>query len=152
MTQSTPLTGQGSIVGTLQYMAPEQLEGKDADERSDLFALGTVLYEMVTGRKAFEGSSAASVIAAIMAAEPPISELRSLSPPGLEHLVKTCLAKNPEDRRQTAHDVVLELEWMAGNHEERTHARALAAWAGNGSRQRRSCSRSRQDGPVFHSR
>ena len=118
VTQSTPLTGRGSIVGTLQYMAPEQLEGKDADERSDLFALGTVLYEMVTGRKAFEGGSAASVIAAIMAAEPPIAELRKLSPPGLEHLVKTCLAKSPEDRRQTAHDVVLELQWIAGTHDE----------------------------------
>ena len=117
MTQSAPLTGRGSIVGTLQYMAPEQLEGRDADERSDLFALGTVLYEMVTGRKAFQGSNAASVIAAIMAGEPPVAELKTLSPPGLEHLVKTCLAKNPEERRQTAHDVVLQLEWIAGSHD-----------------------------------
>jgi len=95
VTQSAPLTGQGSIIGTLQYMAPEQLEGRDADERSDLFALGTVLYEMVTGRKAFQGSNAASVIAAIMTGEPPVAELKKLSPPGLEHLVKTCIAKNP---------------------------------------------------------
>jgi eukaryotic-like serine/threonine-protein kinase len=118
VTQSTPLTGRGSIVGTLQYMAPEQLEGRDADARSDLFALGTILYEMITGQKAFQGSSPASVIAAIMTAEPPISELQKLSPPGLEHLVKTCLVKSPEDRRQTAHDVVLQLEWIAGSHGE----------------------------------
>ena len=115
VTDPAPLTGRGNIVGTPQYMAPEQLEGKEADERSDLFALGAVLYEMVTGAKAFQGSSTASLIAAIMSAEPPFAELQKLSPPGFDHLVKTCLAKNPEDRRQTAHDVLLELEWMAGN-------------------------------------
>jgi serine/threonine protein kinase len=114
------LTGHGIIVGTLQYMAPEQLEGKEADARSDLFAFGAVLYEMVTGRKAFQGSSPASLIAAILSTEPPVAELQSLSPPGLEHLVTTCLIKDPADRRQTAHDVLLQLEWVAGNHTDVT--------------------------------
>jgi eukaryotic-like serine/threonine-protein kinase len=120
VTASTPLTGRGIVVGTPQYMAPEQLEGKEADTRSDLFALGAILYEMVTGRKAFEGSSPASLIAAIMSAEPPFTELRTLSPPGFDHLVKTCLMKNPGDRRQTAHDVVLELQWIANQSDVTT--------------------------------
>ena len=120
VTASPPLTGRGTIVGTLQYMAPEQLEGNEADPRSDLFAFGAVLYEMVTGRKAFRGSSPASLIAAILSTEPPVAELRNLSPPGLEHLVKTCLIKDPADRRQTAHDVLLQLEWVAGTHTDVT--------------------------------
>ena len=105
VTQTTPLTGQGTILGTLQYMAPEQLEGSEADARTDIFALGTVIYEMATGHKAFEGKSQASLISAIMTSEPPpISSLKSMSPPALDHIVKSCLAKNPDERWQTAHD------------------------------------------------
>jgi Tol biopolymer transport system component len=115
LTQATnTLTEEGVILGTLQYMAPEQLEGKEANARSDIFAFGAVVYEMATGKKAFEGSSRASVIAAILEREPPpISSLQSLTPPALDHVVRTCLAKDPDERRQTAHDVMLELKWIA---------------------------------------
>src|SRR6266849_1385285 len=113
-TQTTPLTGEGTILGTLQYMAPEQLEGKDADARTDIFALGAVLYEMATGRKAFSGASQASLIGAILHTEPqPISAIQPMSPPVLDRVVKTCLAKDPEERWQTAHDVMLQLKWIA---------------------------------------
>jgi Tol biopolymer transport system component len=113
-TVSRPLTAEGTIVGTFQYMAPEQLEGKDADARSDLWALGTVLYEMATGARAFEGKSQASLIAAIMEREPrPILELQPMSPPALEHLVKRCLAKDAAERWQSARDVMHELRWIA---------------------------------------
>ncbi len=113
-TVAAPLTAEGSIVGTFQYMAPEQLEGKEADERSDIWALGAVLYEMATGKRAFEGRSQASLIAAILEKEPaPISELAPLSPPGLDRLVRACLAKDPDQRLQTAHDARLQLQWVA---------------------------------------
>ena len=111
---SRPITAEGMIVGTVQYMAPEQLEGREADARSDIFSFGAVLYEMATRRKAFEGRSAASVIAAILEKDPaPISQLQPLFPPALERLVKTCLAKDPDERWQTVHDVLLELKWIA---------------------------------------
>ncbi len=114
-TVSRPLTKEGTIVGTFQYMAPEQLEGKEADARSDLWALGCVLYEAATGQRAFAGESQASLIAAILEHEPrPIAELKPLSPPALEHVVRRCLAKDPEQRWQSARDVVQELEWIAG--------------------------------------
>src|SRR5882724_3558895 len=113
-TQTTPLTGEGTILGTLQYMAPEQLEGAEADARTDIFALGTLIYEMATGRKAFEGKSQASVIAAILEREPPpISTIQTMAPLALDHVVRTCLAKEPDARWQTAHDVLLELKWIA---------------------------------------
>ena len=113
-TRSMALTAQGMIMGTLQYMAPEQLEGKPADARSDIFAFGAVLYEMTTGRKAFAGGSQASVISAIMSVDPqPISTLQPGTPPALEHIVKRCLSKDPELRWQTARDVMLELQWIA---------------------------------------
>ena len=112
-TEQANLTAEGTILGTLQYMAPEQLEGKDTDSRTDIFAFGAVVYEMATGKKAFEGSSQASLIAAIMQSEPrPMSELQPMTPQGLDHLVRGCLEKDPEDRWQTASDVVKELKWV----------------------------------------
>ena len=112
-TMSRPLTVQGTILGTMQYMSPEQLEGKPADARSDIFSFGAILYEMATGRKAFEAKSHASLIAAILKEEPkPMRELQPLTPPALEHIVKACLAKDPDERPQSAHDLKLQLEWM----------------------------------------
>jgi serine/threonine protein kinase len=105
------LTEQGAILGTFRYMAPEQLEGKEVDTRTDLFAFGEVLYEMATGVPAFSGKSKASLIAAILTAEPsPISKLQPVSPAALDQLVRSCLAKDPDDRWQSAHDVKLELK------------------------------------------
>ena len=113
-TESRPLTAEGTIVGTLHYMAPEQLEGKEADARSDIFSFGAVLYEMATGKKAFDGKTTASVIAAVLASEPtPISTLQPMTPPALERVVKTCLAKDPDERFQNAHDLNLQLKWIA---------------------------------------
>jgi Tol biopolymer transport system component/tRNA A-37 threonylcarbamoyl transferase component Bud32 len=113
-TQTTPLTAEGTILGTLQYMAPEQLEGKEADARTDIFALGEVIYEMATGRKAFEGKSHAGLIAAILEREPPsISTSQPMAPPALDHVVRTSMAKDPDARWQTAHDVLLQLNWIA---------------------------------------
>ncbi|HYA47991.1 MAG TPA: protein kinase, partial [archaeon] len=111
---SHPLTAQGTVVGTFQYMSPEQVEGKEADARSDIFALGAVLYEMATGKRAFEGKTTASVIAAVLAAEPqPISVVQPMSPPALDRVVKTCLKKDPDERFQSVHDVKLQLKWVA---------------------------------------
>ncbi len=110
---SRPLTQKGMVMGTFQYMAPEQLEGKDADARTDIFALGCVLYEMATGKRAFTGATQASLISAIMTKEPePISAIAPLAPPALDRLVKGCLAKDPEDRWQNARDVRNELTWI----------------------------------------
>lgn len=114
-----PLTARGTIVGTFQYMSPEQLEGKETDARSDVFSFGAVLYEMATAKRAFEGKTTASVIAAILKDQPaPVTTLQPLAPPALEQVVKTCLAKDPEERRQTIHDVLLDLKWIAesGSH------------------------------------
>jgi Tol biopolymer transport system component len=109
-----PLTEQGTIVGTFQYMAPEQLQGHAADARSDIFALGAVLYEMITGKKAFPGKSQISTASAILEKDPePISASRPASPAALDYVVRTCLAKDPEGRFQTAHDVKLQLKWIA---------------------------------------
>jgi len=106
------LTQQGTILGTFQYMAPEQLEGRDADARTDIFAFGAVLYEMMTGRKAFEGKSHASLIGAIMHAEPaPVSSVQPLAPRSVDRIVRKCLAKDPDERWQTARDLLDELKW-----------------------------------------
>jgi serine/threonine protein kinase/Tol biopolymer transport system component len=108
------LTTQGAIVGTLQYMAPEQLEGREPDARTDIFAFGAVLYEMLTGTKAFEGKSQASLIGAIMQAEPSLlTTAQPLTPPSLERIVRRCLAKDPENRWQSARDLWHELKWVS---------------------------------------
>ena len=113
-TRESPVTGTGSTLGTLGYMAPEQLEGKEVDARSDLFAFGAVLYEMLTGKRAFEGSSPASVIAAILDREPPpVSSLLPTTPPALDRLLQRCLAKDPDKRWDSAHDVADQLLWIA---------------------------------------
>ena len=113
-TVAQPLTAKGSIVGTFQYMAPEQLEGAEADARCDLWALGCVLYEMATGKRPFGGATQASLISSIMKDKPqPISELMQLSPPGLDRLVRGCLEKDPEERIQTAREVRMHLRWIA---------------------------------------
>jgi eukaryotic-like serine/threonine-protein kinase len=113
VTQSKPMTTEGTIVGTFQYMAPEQLEGKDADPRSDIFAFGAVIYEMATGKRAFEGRTQASVIAAILERDPaPISTLQPMLPPALDRVVKRCLAKDPDERWQSAQDLREELKWV----------------------------------------
>ncbi len=108
-----PLTQQGMVVGTFQYMAPEALQGQPADARSDIFSLGCVLYEMITGRRAFDGKSQLSVLAAILDKEPePLTALQPNAPPAFENIVKNCLQKNPDERFQTAHDVKLQLKWI----------------------------------------
>src|SRR6516225_9002970 len=117
--EQSKLTGDGMLVGTFQYMAPEQLEGKEADARTDIFALGDVLYEMATGKPAFSGKNRASLIASILTTEPPpISQLQPLMPPTLERVVKKCLAKDPDDRWQSASDLASELAWIqeGGSH------------------------------------
>ena len=114
--QTTPpaITAQGTILGTFQYMAPEQIEGQEADARTDIFAFGAVLYEMLTGRKAFAGRSQASLLSAILKDEPPpVGNAQPMTPPPLDYLVRTCLAKDPDARFQTAHDVGLQLRWIA---------------------------------------
>src|ERR1700746_3610359 len=114
VTQSSPMTEQGAIVGTFQYMSPEQVEGKELDGRSDIFSLGAVLYELVTGQRAFEGKSHLSVASAILEKEPaPISSLKPLTPSTLEHVIRKCLAKTPEDRWQSASDLASQLKWIS---------------------------------------
>ncbi|HEV2113040.1 MAG TPA: protein kinase [Terriglobales bacterium] len=112
-TMSKPLTGEGKIVGTYQYMSPEQIHGHNADARTDIFALGAVLYEMVTGKRAFQGKSQISVMSAILEKEPePLSATRPLTPPALEHVIQRSLAKDPEERWQSAADLKAELKWV----------------------------------------
>ncbi|HEV8701771.1 MAG TPA: protein kinase [Candidatus Polarisedimenticolia bacterium] len=132
-TQAQPLTAQGTIVGTFQYMAPEQIEGAEADARADIFSFGTVLYEMATGRCPFEGKTQASVIAAILAAEPPpITALRPAAPAALDRVIRTCLAKDPDERFQSAHDLLLQLRFIAAD----SSTPAAAAVAGRRGRLR----------------
>ena len=108
------LTQRGTVVGTFQYMAPEVLQGAEADVRSDIFSLGCVLYEMLTGRRAFEGKSQLSVMTAILEKDPePVSHIVQTSPAALDHVVKSCIEKDPEERFQTAQDVKLQLKWIA---------------------------------------
>src|SRR5271169_6003904 len=110
----SPMTQEGTIVGTFQYMSPEQVEGKELDGRSDIFSLGAVLYEMLTGQRAFEGKSQLSVATAILEKEPaPISAVKPMTPANLEHAIRRCLAKDVEERWQTARDLAMELKWIA---------------------------------------
>jgi eukaryotic-like serine/threonine-protein kinase len=127
----TPVTERGTIVGTFQYMSPEQVEGRELDGRSDIFSLGAVLYEMVTGQRAFEGKSRLSVASAILEKEPrPITSIKPLAPAALDHTIRTCLAKDPNDRWQTARDLSHELKWIG---ESGSQAGVLAV-PGRGSR------------------
>jgi Tol biopolymer transport system component/predicted Ser/Thr protein kinase len=113
-TMQSAITGEGTILGTLQYMAPEQVEAKEVDARTDMFAFGAVVYEMATGRKAFEGKTSASVMAKILEVDPPpMTSLQPMTPPALDRVVKKCLAKEPEKRWQAASDVCDELKWIA---------------------------------------
>lgn len=140
--EQAKLTSDGMIVGTFQYMAPEQLEGKEADARTDIFALGELVHEMATGKPAFSGKSRASLIAAILTAEPPpITQLQPMTPVALEHVVKKCLAKDPDERWQSASDLASELNWiLAGGSQAGAAApvisprkqRERAIWIGAG--------------------
>src|SRR5579864_1613912 len=115
-TMSKPLTGEGKIVGTFQYMAPEQIHGGNLDARTDIFALGAVLYEMVTGKRAFAGKSQISVMSAILEREPePISAVQPLTPATLDHMIQRALAKDPEERWQSATDLKQELKWLSAS-------------------------------------
>ncbi|HXW57143.1 MAG TPA: protein kinase [Candidatus Cybelea sp.] len=134
----SPVTQQGTIVGTFQYMSPEQVEGKEVDGRSDIFSLGAVLYEMVTGKRAFAGKSHFSVVSTILEKEPaPIRAVKPLTPPVLEHAIRRCLAKDREERWQSARDLARELEWIedsgasvprAGQGPVRNRPREYIAW------------------------
>jgi eukaryotic-like serine/threonine-protein kinase len=136
-TMSRPLTAEGTIVGTFQYMAPEQLEGKESDPRSDIWALGATLYEMATGRKAFEGKSQASLISSIMKDEPrPLTELLPLTPPALDRIIRRCLAKDPDERWQSALDIASELRWISSTGSQ-TGVRAAAEATSRGGKPRR---------------
>jgi serine/threonine protein kinase/Tol biopolymer transport system component len=113
-TIKSAVTGEGTILGTLQYMAPEQVEAKEVDARTDIFAFGAVVYELATGKKAFEGKTSASVMAKILEAEPPsMASLQPMTPPALDRVVRKCLAKEPDQRWQTASDLCGELKWIA---------------------------------------
>src|SRR5215472_5699663 len=127
-TLTQALTKQGQIVGTLQYMSPEQLQGKPADARSDLLSFGAVLYEMLSGKRAFEGSSAASVIAAVLERQPAPLEL---SPP-LDRLIRACLEKDPEQRMQNAWDARRTLEWAAEPQADAGKTAPSRPWLGIG--------------------
>jgi len=127
-TAAQTLTAEGTILGTFQYMSPEQLEGKETDARSDIFSFGAMLYEMITGRKGFEGSSHASLIAAVMSANPPpVSTIQPMASPALDRVVRKCLAKSPDDRWQSAGDLLSELEWIAESGSKAGIAAPVAA-------------------------
>ena len=128
-TAPNPVTSEGTILGTLQYMAPEQVEGHETDARTDLFAFGCVLYEMLTGRKAFEGQTPASLIAAILEREPtPVATLQPFTPPIAEAIVRKCLAKNPGDRWQSAADLATALRWAVDSAKVSVPAAPQPAW------------------------
>ena len=122
---SHPLTAEGTLIGTFQYMSPEQIEGREADARSDIFSFGAVLYEMTTGKRAFEGKSQVSVASAILEREPePVTTVQPLAPPTLQHVIQTALMKDPESRWQSAADVSRQLRWMSSPDSSASAARA----------------------------
>ena len=124
----SPLTTAGTIIGTIQYMAPEQIEGREADARSDIFAFGAVLYEMAAGKRPFEGKSQLSLASSILEKEPdPVSTVKPQTPLGLEHVIATCLQKNPEERYLAAHDIKLELQFIAAERVPPTAGSARVA-------------------------
>ena len=130
---TTPLSSAGALIGTIQYMAPEQIEGKEADARSDIFALGSVLYEAVTGLRAFEGKTHLSVASAILQKDPPpiTTNNPDVGLPPLDYTIRTCMAKEPDERFQTAHDVKLQLSWLsylASSHRSPQKRRSPAVW------------------------
>ena len=135
-TPRAPMTEEGTIVGTFQYMSPEQVEGKELDGRSDIFSLGAVLYEMLTGKRAFEGKSHLSVASAILEKEPAlISSIKPLTPPVLDHAIRKCLSKSADERWQSASDLASELKWISeagmssGTHAAAIARKGLASWA-----------------------
>jgi len=133
----SPLTTAGSIVGTIQYMSPEQIEGKEADPRSDIFAFGAVLYEMVAGKRPFAGKSQISLASSILESDPqPISALKPNTPAAFEHVVTTCLQKNPEERYQAAYDIKIELQWIAADRSAPASGAVSAAPAASHRRER----------------
>ena len=124
------LTEKGTILGTVHYMAPEQLEGRPVDARTDIFAFGAVLYEMLTGRKVFDGGSAPAVMAAVLNTTPAVDVLNTIATPALSRVVGKCLAKDPDDRWQTARDLADELRWIA--EESARPAGAAGDWPRDG--------------------
>src|SRR5690348_13113227 len=134
--QHSPMTEEGMIVGTFQYMSPEQVEGKEVDGRSDIFSLGAVLYEMLTGKRAFEGKSQLSVASAILEKDPArVSDTKPLTPPALDHAIRKCLSKSADERWQSASDLASELKWISeagtssGTHTAAIARKGLARWA-----------------------
>src|SRR5271169_1082346 len=126
--EQAKLTSEGMIVGTFQYMAPEQLEGKEADARTDIFAFGELIYEMATGQPAFSGKNRASLIAAILTTDPPpITQVQPMTPVALERVVKKCLAKDPDERWQSASDLASELNWIADGGSQATETGRVPA-------------------------
>lgn len=137
--RANPMTAEGAVIGTAQYMSPEQVEGKHVDPRSDIFSFGVVLYEMLTGKRAFDAGSTAGIMGAILDRQPAaVSALQPLAPPTIDRLVKICLEKSPDDRWQTAHDLLLELKWIEATSSERSdevagsrgRRRSNLLWAG----------------------
>ena len=124
---SQPLTTEGTVIGTFQYMSPEQVEGREADARSDIFSFGSVLYEMTTGKRAFEGKSQVTVASAILEKEPdPVTISQPLAPPALQHVIQTALMKDPESRWQSAADMSRQLRWMSSPDSSASAARIAA--------------------------
>jgi Tol biopolymer transport system component len=129
--ETLPLTAEGTILGTLPYMSPEQIEGHEADARSDIFSFGVVLYELITGRQPFTGKSQASLIASILKTTPqPLHELKPLTPPGIDSVVQTCLQRDPEKRWQSAREVKHALKWIPAETSPAREAAKLHLWQG----------------------